>query len=204
MIPIKNGIVTTPFDQMRPLSVPVEKRTHIHGAIDIASRYSWQSGHREEILCPVDGYVWGYVAIRVPEDSKSGNRYWPKMPVIHGRIFPWANYFYDMYGGVIIIEETNFADQVINTHLICHSYANQIFNLPPLGPIGIPHSVEESKKSRYPIIAWYTDKFKFKKGDVIGSMGNAGYSTGSHIHWEIHQGMFYQNHADRINPMTYL
>lgn len=202
MNPIKNGIITTPFEEMRPLSAPPEKRNHVHGALDISPRGD------NTIYAPVSGYVWGYKAKRDPSFfDKDGNpvyrMFWPQMPIIHGRPFPWCNYFYDMYGGVIVIEETDDRDEIVRTHLICHSYQNQIFNLHPLSSVD-SHTIEEKKDKRGPIDGIYTDKCKFRAGDKIGAVGNAGYSTGHHIHWEIHPGRSWVKHDLRVHPREYL
>lgn len=201
MNPIKKGVITTPFEEMRPLLVPPEKRDHVHGALDIAPRGD------NNIYAPVAGYVWGWKARRERPVYAGGKlitkQAWPEMPKVHGRPFPWCNYFYDMYGGVIILEETDERDQIINTHLICHSWQNQIFNKLPLVSVD-KHTVEEEDNERWPIEAIYTDRYKFKAGDKIGTVGNAGYSSGHHIHWEIHPGRTWAKHADRINPLQYM
>lgn len=202
MNPIKKGEITTPFEEMRPLSVPVEKRNHVHGALDIAPRGD------NNIYAPVAGYIFGYMATRPPREYTEKGKYkykqaWPVKPIIHNSPFHWCNYFYDMYGGILVLQETDDRDQIINTHLICHSYGNQLFNKLPLVSVD-NHYVEESAEERWPISAWYTDRYKFRTGDKIGTVGNAGYSTGSHIHWEIHPGRSYAKHADRINPLKYI
>lgn len=40
------------------------------------------------------------------------------------------------------------------------------------------------------------------KGDVVGRMGNSGYSTGQHLHFEMRMGA--NKHANAVDPMTYL
>lgn len=202
MNPIKNGRITTPFDEMRPLSVPVEKRNHVHGALDIGGKIN------TKVYAPCSGNLWGYLAQRntVVEDKNGVNiysRYWPKKPVIHGSQFLWANYFYDMYGGILILEETDANRNVINTHLICHTFGNQLINKIPLSNTDVKF-VEERKKSRYPITAIYTGKIYVREGEHIGYVGDAGYSTGGHIHWEIHPGRKKVKYADRIRPTKYL
>ena len=39
-----------------------------------------------------------------------------------------------------------------------------------------------------------------KPGDLIGYVGNAGYSTGPHVHWEIHHGWQIDYYGNRVNP----
>ena len=63
---------------------------------------------------------------------------------------------------------------------------------------------EQKADDRFPIIGVHTEKIIVKEGDSIGFVGNAGYSTGPHIHWEIHHGYKWQKHNDRLNPERYL
>lgn len=195
MNPIKNGIVTTPFFEMRPLSVPVKERTHIHGALDIAPQGD------NNIYAPFDCLAFAWWAKR--DSSSDHYRVWPKLPEINGKPFEWCNYFYDMYGGVIVLKELNSINNVIRTHLICHCWQNQLFNKPPFSNATIK-TKEQPENSRYAISAIYTSVLRFQKGDVIGQVGNAGYSTGAHIHWEIHPGEKWIRYEDRINPEIYL
>lgn len=202
MNPIKNGVITTPFDQKRPLSVPLKDRNHVHGALDIAPRGD------DNIYAPVSGFAWVYKAKRDPIRFDKNNEpvygsYWPTIPVIHGRPLPWCNYFYDMFGGVIFLEETDARDQIINTHLICHSWQNQLFNMLPFCNVD-SHTIEEAAQKRGPIDGIYSDKIKVKEGDIIGRVGSAGFSTGEHIHWEIHPGRSWAKHEERIHPKKYM
>lgn len=194
MNPIKGGVITTPFEEMRPLSVSLKKRNHIHGALDIAPVKD------TSIYAPISGYVFGYMAVRFPHPFK---QMWPEMPIIHDDQFSFRNYFYDMYGGVLVLQEIDDYENIINTHLLCHCWGNQIFNRIPLSSVDI-HYVEEKAKKRFPIHAFYTDRYKFNRGDKIGSVGDAGYSTGKHLHWEIHPGKSWVTYADRINPLKYM
>lgn len=198
MNPIKNGRITSTFDEPRPLSNPGR---HVHGALDIGGKVG------TKIYAPCDGNIWGWFAIRHPgqkdADGKNCPKYWPTKPVVRGAPFLWANYFYDMYGGIIILEETDENKNVINTHLICHTYGNQLFNKVPLSDLCISY-VEEKRSTRWPIHAFYTNKRFVSEGAHIGYVGNAGYSTGAHIHWEIHPGTTKVKHADRIRPTEYM
>lgn len=198
MNPIKNGIITSGFDDPRPLSNPGQ---HVHGAIDISPNGD------NNIYAPFDCTAWGYMAVRHPSHLDKYGReknpqYWPESPVIHGKTHQWCNYFYDMYGGVIFLEEKK-NKKIINTHLICHSWGNQIFNKSRFD-LGAKYYLEEKEVKRFPIFCWYTGKLSFSKGDIIGSVGSAGYSTGKHIHWEIHPGTTKVKYADRIRPTNYL
>ncbi len=190
------GTVSTPFDEMRPLSNP----HHVHGAIDIAAPVGTQ------IVAPEDGILSAYVAIR-NEDGI----YWPgtQGPQIHRfhslfktPLFPWRNYFYDMYGGILILECND------RVHVFAHCYMNQLrknphFNSPLVNWV----YTEEREDKRWPIHCYHTldTPVGVKEGDVIGEVGNAGFSTGAHVHWEIHPGTWkWAKWEERINPEIFL
>lgn len=119
--------------------------------------------------------------------------YWPELPIVHNDPFPWANYFYDMYGGVLVLKV--YEDfEVVRTHVMTHCYGKQ------LSPLRLTHWVEEKDDARFPINAVYTDTLKIEEGQQICAVGNAGYSTGPHVHWEIHHGYRWVKWEDRINP----
>jgi hypothetical protein len=181
MMPVE-GRITTDFVEPRPLSVPPGQRDHIHGAIDIAAAVG------TPIKCPESGVAWAWCAFR----PKSGI-YWPNLPVVLDNANPWCNYFYDTFGAVLLVHSMDRT----RTHIITHSYANQIFNKSVF-----PDTVyiEEEEDKRFPIHAMYTPHRLCNAGEVIGYVGNAGYSTGPHIHYEIHHGLKWERWENRINP----
>ena len=182
MIKPVEGNITTDFFEPRPLSKPIDERDHVHGAIDIGAPTN------TVIRAPEDGFAIAWCAWR-----KEG-QYWPNSPVVNGRPFSFRNYFYDMYGGCVVLGSID-GDR---THIISHSYGNQLFNR-AFGPHK-KYYIEEKADERFPIHAVYTEKIRIYQGDVVGYVGNAGYSTGPHIHWEIHRGIDWNQHENRINP----
>lgn len=183
MIPTE-GPITTDFFEPRPLSKPLDQRDHVHGAIDIGAPTS------SPIKAPESGSAFGWMSTR-PEEGM----YWPEIPIVNDFQMHFRNYFYDTFGGILVLLAKN------NTHIITHSYAKQIFESRIFEGC---HPVEEKKDSRFPILGWYTELKEVREGEVIGRVGNAGYSTGSHIHWEIHPGSEWYPHKKRINPETWL
>lgn len=182
------GKITSCFHDPRPLSDPGK---HVHGAIDIADPIG------TPIKAPESGSAFCYIGVR-----SDGCEYWPEIPMIHGKLFPWCNYFYDMYGGIIILLVFDDIElKIIRTHVIAHSYGNQIFNqsIFRMVPARNPW-IEQTEDRRFPVHGVFTDKLMVSEGDVIGFVGNAGYSTGAHVHWEIHHGYKYEKHKNRINP----
>jgi hypothetical protein len=175
---------TAPFEEKRPLSAPLNKRDHIHGAEDIAPN------QKAEIVAPEDGTAYFFCAIR-PDTKRSMNEVqqekWPFN-------FKGRSYFYDLYGGVIIF----ISKDRQRTHIMTHSYRNQLFN-----QTGVNLTIEESKADeRFPICVEHSfyDPKTYDEGQKICGVGNAGYSTGVHIHWEIHYGTEWNEYSERIKP----
>jgi murein DD-endopeptidase MepM/ murein hydrolase activator NlpD len=65
--------------------------------------------------------------------------------------------------------------------------------------------LEERAKTRWPSHILMTDEVYVKQGERLAPLGNAGYTTGSHVHWEIHhQADMLDDYAKRIDPREYL
>jgi hypothetical protein len=189
MIMPVEGKLTANFTEPRPLSNPGE---HIHGAVDISAPVG------TPIRAPESGTLFGYIGIRYKE-----GQYWPAAITLHNKIFPFLNYFYDMYGGILVLQAHNGnIREIERTHVIAHSYANQILNKSIFREFP-QHWIEQDRDDRFPVHAVYTDPIVICEGDIIGYLGNAGYSTGAHIHHEIHRGYKWNKHENRINPERY-
>lgn len=106
------------------------------------------------------------------------------------------NYFYDMYGSVLLLMgESGLA------HVFAHSYFNQVFNKGLHGRSLFEYTEEPGKK-RFPAIALHTlsSPHYVLAGDHIGYAGDAGFSSGPHIHYEIHRGREWIPWASRPRP----
>ena len=185
MIKPIEGRLSAGFHDPRPISDPGK---HIHGAIDIAAPVG------VIIKAPESGKAFCYVGIR----PKPG-MVWPRAFEVFGKVFPYNNYFYDMYGGIIVLQVFDDTGlNIIRTHVMAHTYGNQIFGKSIFKSFE-KYWIEQAEDTRFPIHGTYTGMIVVAEGDPIGFVGNAGYSTGSHLHWEAHHGYKWNKYEDRIN-----
>jgi hypothetical protein len=185
--PVPGGVITARYDQLRPLHAEV--KTHIHGAIDIAA----DTG--TEILAPETGMVYYFAAFRPDRSRTMDELELDDQPFDFGA----QPYFYDIYGAITVLVGRSGI-----THLFCHSFLNQLFNDPPQR---VQWRYKESPKlERWPLTAFFTTNGHGRhayEGREIAAVGNAGYSTGPHVHYEMHHGRFWQPHNKRPNPADY-
>lgn len=177
--------LTTEFWESRPLSAGYADRTHPHAAWDIGCRVG------TEIRAPETGKVVYLWVNRADNSRQMQEIQIPREPFnILGH---W--YFYDIYGGLTFL----IGDSGM-THLFAHSYLNQILNKSPLRPRWA--SIESAEEERWPVCGLHSfdDPQRVSLGSVIGYCGNAGYSQGPHIHYEIHDGATYNAYSSRIDP----
>ncbi|MFA5851361.1 MAG: hypothetical protein WC820_01555 [Spirochaetales bacterium] len=188
---IKNGVITAPFDQMRPLSVKPEKRWYKHEALDIAAGDGLARS-------PVKGIARGYIIIR-----GSGWDEKEKPSILE---IPWHNYFEDVFGGIIVIEE----DKTHRMHILAHFWADILLDGSAKATVDFHYGdhIETIKKTPLPARILRTVKVPVEAGDILGPVGNAGYvegPTGIHVHWEIHHSIKkIDDRGARINPGEYM
>lgn len=174
---LTKGRVTAGFYDLRPLSNPGE---HVHGAVDIAQ--GW--GGSPTVHSPVDGKLIARVIRRLQHGS------WSKNEKAAIREDPVHNYFEDIYGGLLTIEEENG-----RYHIMTHFYPSQLHKR-----FGLTEYIETVDDSRWPTHMWFSKEIKVVKGEPLLPIGNAGFSTGPHLHWEIHHSRVLEPYADRLNP----
>lgn len=181
---IKGGVITANFFDPRPLSSPGQ---HIHGALDIA-------GGDRLVRSPVKGIARGYFINR-----GAGWLVADKDEIIN---LPFRDYYADIYGGIIVIMESGTG----RMHIMAHFWPTNILNgnKEQTQPFYFGRYVESSRMDRNPAFMIMTDQIEVKQGDILGPIGSAGFSTGAHIHWEVHHGWKIDDYKDRINPREYL
>ena len=163
ILPLPSGRITAPFLQPRPLDGP---KTHIHGAIDVAPQFP-----RQYAVAPVSGTAQFFQFLRPNTETR-----FPASDKPGIMSHPYHNYFYDLYGGLIAIREKGSS----RLHILTHFWANDFWTRKA------PDYIESRAPGRFPCVALMGDPFGVLEGERLAPVGNAGYSTGAHIHWEIH------------------
>jgi|GEM_PF-2155600 len=198
MNPVLGGVITAHFDELRPLSAPSAQRSHVHGALDLA-------GGDGIVRAPTDGVAQGVVIFRGVDPRKGLGAWGAKGLEEKSEImeFPWREYWYDVYGGFVVLYEPNG-----KMHLLCHVWPNRLLNPQP-GPARYPfrfaYYIEEAEITRWPCHILMTDATEVRQGQPLAPVGTAGYSTGAHVHWEIHHtSKAIDYYSVRINPKEYM
>jgi len=203
MTPLRDGIITTPFDELRPLSVPPSQRNHVHGALDLA-------GGDGIVRAPADGRAQGVVIYRAVDPVKGIGGWGAKGIEEKSEIleFPWREYWYDTYGAFVVLYEPSG-----RTHLLCHILPKDILNPQP-GPARYPfryhYYIEERENTRWICHMMLTEPTEVRAGQPLAPVGYAGYvipegPNGRHLHWEIHHtSKAIDDYPLRINPKEYM
>lgn len=169
--------VSAPFDELRPLGA--KKPTHVHGAIDIAVKRG------TPIHAPESGLLYYHWQVRT-NPGHTQDWYWDDR-----RWYAFSNYFYDVYGALLILE----ADSG-RTHVFAHVEGECVFA--ELGRHASGIEYRESAGAHF--VSNLAHPVMVIEGDLIGQSGNAGFSTGPHVHWEIHNKRAWTPHEKRVDP----
>lgn len=196
-------MITTSFDEPRPLSVPPAQRNHVHGALDLA-------GGDGIIRAPASGRAQGVVIFRGVDPVKGTGGWGAKGLEEKSEIleFPWREYWYDIYGGIVVLYEPNG-----RMHLLCHILPAKLLNPQP-GPARYPfryaYYIEEREDTRWICHMMLTEPTEVREGQPLAPVGYAGYVVpqgqgGRHLHWEIHhQSDRLDDYSLRIHPEEYM
>ncbi|MCA1064450.1 peptidoglycan DD-metalloendopeptidase family protein (plasmid) [Rossellomorea sp. AcN35-11] len=127
-------------------------------------------------------------------------------PVTHGRV---TSYFGPRWGdkhngidigktisGPVPIKAS--ADGIVNRSYYSSSYGNVVFLTHYMnGRIYTTVYAHLQNREVY-------DGQSIKQGQRLGYMGTSGWSTGVHLHYEIHEGPWLPTHANSVNPLKYV
>jgi len=188
IFPVKKPYrITTDFHEMRPLSKPVAKRDHPHGGWDIAVPVG------TEILAPENGEVQWHFQFRRGSGYHNAV-YWPYTQTQYA----FRNYFYETFGGLCIL----YGDSG-RTHVFAHIEASEILKwFRKTGAHDFYTEDQNGNGDAFYLFVNWRDCADVREGNIICHSGNAGFSTGPHIHYENHKGREWIRHAHRLDPAT--
>jgi len=174
--------LTSDFGEPRPITAAPKDRTHVHGAWDIAVPEG------TPMMAPETGRLYRLVQFR--SNHQTHNLFWDDR-----KWFAFSNYFYDTFGGLIVL----YGDSGL-TYVFAHIWAQSI--LDDLFREHVSCSIKEETDKKGSIVSLWNmmDPDFVQSAQYIGSSGNAGYSTGAHIHMELHRGREYLEWENRPDP----
>jgi len=176
--------ISAGFSELRPLSKPPEDRDHPHGGVDLAVVEG------TPIYAPERGEVEWHAQFRRGRAYHDVYR-----PYEGGPKYAFRNYFYETFGGLCVLY--GFSGR---THVFAHIEATTIFNRFHATRAGNFYTEDRNGDTSFHLFVNWRDLVDVKEGDMICTSGNAGYSTGPHIHYEIHKLKDWIPHRERIDP----
>ena len=187
-VKIVDGPITSHWDEPRPLSNP---GLWPHASVDIAGPVD------ARMVAPENGWPYCFALFR-PEGRE--DEWKDELKASPGTTFPWGMMRHDVFGTVIVLK-----GQSGLVHHMTHVYFAQAFER-GLFPKSAWHYQEERPDRRFVMGLWHTfgTQRYVQAGEQIGLVGNAGQSSGAHVHWTIHNGWVWTPHELRIDPEKHL
>lgn len=185
--PVEYGIVTTGYFDPRPYSVPPEERKYFHRAWDISADPG------SAIKAPEDGRLYFHSIHRSPQD-KTADWFWnPVTPSGQAFWYMFSNFYYDAYGACTVLLGEKYV------WLFAHQEEQALGILMEFYSV-IPTWQEKRLAYNDYVRAMLTfgNGIPVVVGSPIGKIGNAGYSTGPHVHMQVHKSLFV--YEDRVDP----
>ena len=173
------------------------REDHIHGAADICGIPG------TELLAVCTGTVY-HQHIEIQSESIRDYNAWGLLRWRNNEAWPFVNYRVSIFGVVAVLVASDHSRMAVYAHLDPDDNV-QWFEQERLEPI-------YHKKSNTEYISGVqTAGAIVHRGDVIGYMGNAGYTLttddktggdpkGTHLHFELHDGTHWNAHSAREIP----
>lgn len=192
--PVLMGKVTAGFWEPRPLSGP--KLGQYHRAWDIGAPWG------TPILAEEDGQLTFHVIYRSPTPNGASPGFSANLTMPDGKWYWLSNLYRDNYGCLVILRAKS---GLIYVH--CHTDELQFFEYmralieaqhgrPAFDAIR-PKETRVAYNSYTAAIVTDGIPVMVTKGTRIGAIGSAGYSTGPHVHLQIHAA---EDYNSRIDP----
>lgn len=177
-----NWKLTSDFDEMRPLGIMPKDKTHVHGAWDIAVPEG------TPIIAPESGSLFYLVQFR--SNRQTHNLFWDDQ-----KWFAFSNYFYDTFGGLLILEGDSGLAYVF-AHIWAETILGEIFTE------NVRCKIKEETDKKGSIVSFFNPMAPsyVESCQYIGKSGNAGFSTGAHIHLELHRRREWLRWENRPDP----
>jgi len=157
-----------------------DNKSGFHGAWDLAAPKG------TIIYAPEEGYMIFHKIWRHP-NNVTADQYWGE-----GGWYFLSNYYQDIFGCIIVVLGISGL-----THVFCHIEEDDFYDL--LQHKGNLYSVKGKRfdyKTYVKSVLNLSDPKGVVEGETVGFVGNEGYSTGPHIHYEIHRDRMW----GRVDP----